>query len=87
MLIFFSLLLVGCAKMEEPREDADDQQEEIELVIDSFMLKADRSYLTGENVEEAEVYIVDPSSNTVYVEKLGEEFTEEELEAMEDMTA
>ncbi len=52
-----------------------------------FMLKVDQSYLSGKNEEAAEVYIIDPSNNEVYVEGLGKDLTEEELEAMEDMSA
>lgn len=92
-LILFLFLLVACAKVEEPndsvegQEDAEEVLEEFVEIESPFMLKADPAYLKGEKEAAAEVYIIDLADQTVYIDGLGKNLTEKELEAMEDMTS
>ncbi|MDN6196261.1 MAG: hypothetical protein L0L39_04525 [Atopostipes suicloacalis] len=92
-LILSTFFLFACAKVEEPaesvegQEDTEEVHEEFVEIENPFMLKADSAYLKGENEAAAEVYIIDLPNSTVYIDGLGKDLTEEELEAMEDMTS
>lgn len=92
-LILLVFLLFGCAKLEEANTEPKEKVAEEKLIEvfpeieQAFMLKADPAYLKGENEAAAEVYIIDIPKHTVYIDGLGKDLTEEELEAMEDMTS
>lgn len=85
-----SLMLFACAAKEknaESLEDREQVEESSEEIADTFMLKADRSYLfSGDNEEEVGVYVIEGPKNRVYVQVEEEPYSEEDLAKMAEMT-
>ncbi len=72
MLLLFTVVLAGCGAEE---------------ITGSFMLSAAPGYVSSESdIGTPHTYIIDTTENKVYVETFEEGFTEEDLEAIEEMS-
>lgn len=80
-----TLSLVACSIEQEKVEDNTTDQKE-EALTETFMLKAESGYISSDNDQDAEVYIINTDSNEVYIAGKGKTYTKEDRERFESMT-
>ena len=84
LLLFCSLFLVGCTVVEDSSQENNETafQEQENKLTGTFMLKAEHGYIQPDNEEDAKVYIINTTENTVHIEGQGKSFSREDREIM-----